>query len=708
MEDCDTYTDWVSADTTNFTVTAETTDIIEGTGAVKVAAKTILGVCDSYSESNYGTLASLYTGDYTACGQSFTGDGKPLHSAVFYLRKNGLPTGNAVVKIYAHTGTFGDSSKPTGAALATSDVFDVATLTTSLALITFNFTGANRITLADGTYYVVVIEYSGGDSSNRVYVAKDDSSQTHEGNGCNSTDSLSWSSTSSDRVFYVYTGDGVLANYHIDRDLGAGGVVDLTGISALKLWIKSTALGDFIFSMGEAAATEQTKSFSITSVNTWTNITWDISAIATGDKDAIRYLRLTQDGDNAASYTLLLDKIYSDTVLTFNGMGQRNNEYPHALYGTTWMRWSGSAWTNVQTSLASAKAKFLEFNTEAARYTICVDGTNRYSWNGSAAASITAAPATNLYAVDDYRLYALLDSVLKCSAEGSITDWTTANDADSIAITSMVGPGTAIAAYNDLVICWSEQTMHVLYGNDPYDFYLSDPIENGCISDRSVQVHNGVLYFLDYGKFMRYVGGKPQEISQKVRTYLEAINTTYKTDCVSGKHGKYIYLSIPYGSTATENNLTLEYDTELDTWYVIPEGYNYFINIGEYLYGVDSDGVFYKMNSGTDNNGIPMAWAHITGVMNKGTVSQKKNVSDYWVVADLPSTSKLSLYYSSTVDGDDFRLLHTFYGSANEQNTRIQVPTTEMQNLDWYRLKFAGTGPCTIHYVQEDLRIKAR
>ncbi|MFA4854184.1 MAG: hypothetical protein WC616_02405 [Candidatus Omnitrophota bacterium] len=394
-------------------------------------------------------------------------------------------------------------------------------------------------------------------------------------------------------------------------------------------------------------------------------------------------------------------------ITTPNAFGQRNNQYPHVQDATIWKRWDGSAWQNVQTGLTSATGKFLEFNTEATRFTILANGTNTYSWNGSAAASIAGAPATKLYTVDDYRLYALLNSVLSCTAAGSVTDWTTADDADSIALTGMVGVGTAITSYNDTVISWGEQSMHVLYGNDPYDFELSDPMEYGCISDKSVVELNGILYFLDYGKYMRYNGGRPQEMSQKARTYLEGIATTYKGLCVAGKSGKYIYLSIPYGAV-TANNVTLEFDTENDTVYPIDQGYVGFVNINEYLYGVASDGKFYTINSGTTNAGSAIAWSFITGVINHNTVSQKKVLSDLWAVVDLPAASTLLVYYSTTVDADDFTLLYTFTGSTTEQTTRIQVPTTALQNVNYYRLKFAGTGPCTIHALEENLRIKPR
>lgn len=98
----------------------------------------------------------------TSTAQSFMGTGDTIYSVKFVGRKVGSPTGNAYAKIYAHTGTFGTSSKPTGAALATSDPVDVSTFHTVFNTITpeFVFSGGDQITLTAGTPYVVAIEYA--------------------------------------------------------------------------------------------------------------------------------------------------------------------------------------------------------------------------------------------------------------------------------------------------------------------------------------------------------------------------------------------------------------------------------------------------------------------------------------------------------------------------------------------------------------------
>ncbi len=165
---------------------------------------------DSYSESNNDGGGRLYSGGAfedvfgEAAAQAFdSGSYGTLDSAKFFLSRTGSPTGNAVAKLFAHSGTFGSSSSPTGSALATSDNFDVSTLTTSLALVTFNFTGANRYAMTPSTKYCIVVEYAGGGATNRINFGADGSSPTHPGNMA-VYGGGSWFVSAKDLCFYVY------------------------------------------------------------------------------------------------------------------------------------------------------------------------------------------------------------------------------------------------------------------------------------------------------------------------------------------------------------------------------------------------------------------------------------------------------------------------------------------------------------------------
>jgi len=160
---------------------------------------------DSYAEANASASLTCYNGYFEQVGQTFRGNGGKISSCKFYLAKAGLPTGNVYAKLYAHTGTFGTSGMPTGAALATSDAYDVATIG-ALALVTFTFSGANQVKLTSGTPYCIAFSIDGiGDLDNRVDMELDNTAPTHEGNRFRTHDSSNWTSTvTDDIIFYVY------------------------------------------------------------------------------------------------------------------------------------------------------------------------------------------------------------------------------------------------------------------------------------------------------------------------------------------------------------------------------------------------------------------------------------------------------------------------------------------------------------------------
>lgn len=168
-------------------------------------------IVDSYSESNRSSDYSVSLGlGCAGAGQSFTGDGGTLNSAKFFLKKVNSPTGNAYAKIYAHTNTFGSNGVPTGSALATSDAVDVSGISTTQSLVTFTFSGENKITLDNETNYVVMLEYNVNDPDNWIYVGKDSTSPTHSGNavGWFNFGSYYYEANSSwDVCFYVYKDD---------------------------------------------------------------------------------------------------------------------------------------------------------------------------------------------------------------------------------------------------------------------------------------------------------------------------------------------------------------------------------------------------------------------------------------------------------------------------------------------------------------------
>lgn len=136
---------------------------------------------DQYPSTNQDSTVGLSAYHCPSRGQAFEIDANALLTACeFYLRKDGSPTGNIFAELYAGTGTLGTNCVGTGSALATSANVDVSTLTTSAAMIEFEFDGSYE--MVAGTDYVIMLTYSGGDVSNFVRMYRDASSPTHEGN----------------------------------------------------------------------------------------------------------------------------------------------------------------------------------------------------------------------------------------------------------------------------------------------------------------------------------------------------------------------------------------------------------------------------------------------------------------------------------------------------------------------------------------------
>jgi hypothetical protein len=171
---------------------------------------------DSYNESNYNYTSYLMehqpsdNSKISAEGQSFAmlSSDRMITSCKFYLYKWGSPTGMAHAVLYAHQGIYGTNSTPTGEALATSDDFDVSTLTLSIQLITFTFNSSQQYVMKANTYYCIAFENPWSGTVN-VYncplMGFAWGSPTHSGSNFGYFNSSYFPAfTSFDTVFYVY------------------------------------------------------------------------------------------------------------------------------------------------------------------------------------------------------------------------------------------------------------------------------------------------------------------------------------------------------------------------------------------------------------------------------------------------------------------------------------------------------------------------
>lgn len=160
---------------------------------------------DEYPLSNEDTTQGIgFSATQTATAQSFTGLGGTLTRIRTKLGVIGSPTGNVLCTIRAHSGTYGTSSVPTGAALATSAPIDSATIASG-ATTQHDFEFPTGTVLANGTNYCAVFEFVTGDASNYVRVGADTSSPTHGGNAATFDDPTWTASPTGDLVFQAFS-----------------------------------------------------------------------------------------------------------------------------------------------------------------------------------------------------------------------------------------------------------------------------------------------------------------------------------------------------------------------------------------------------------------------------------------------------------------------------------------------------------------------
>jgi hypothetical protein len=163
---------------------------------------TVVSILDSYSESLQNDYEILSVGNTQGQCQSFTSPGATITSCKFFLQRGGSPTGNITANIYAHSGTFGTSSLPTGSPLATSTAIDVSTIGDGIFyLITFTFP-TPLVTTAG--YYCVTVEFPDGDSENYIWVGNVNNGHSHAGNLSYMASGNWYVNPASDICFYCY------------------------------------------------------------------------------------------------------------------------------------------------------------------------------------------------------------------------------------------------------------------------------------------------------------------------------------------------------------------------------------------------------------------------------------------------------------------------------------------------------------------------
>lgn len=406
---------------------------------------------------------------------------------------------------------------------------------------------------------------------------------------------------------------------------------------------------------------------------------------------------------------------YATAISSPNAIGSYYNIssaafHVHVVDGATWKYWNGSSYSTVGT-VSNERSNFLNFNTSLKNYMVLLNGTSVKYWDGTTMSTASDAPLTHLYTVDDRRLYALKDNRIYYSAGGSITDWTSA-DSSYIEINGSIGKPRAIATYNDTVIAFFDESMHVLYGNNPFDYEQGKPVNIGCVGSRAFIELESILYFVYKDGLYKFNGGLPTKASDKINYYFDNYDTSYLYLASLGKHKKKIYVSL---MSSNPNNYTFEYDTKLDIWNFHNSVYYGFVNIGNKLIGLShyttDEGKIWDINGynegfdyETESTAFSSEW--ISGWIDYNTISKNKKLTKQYYLYYLPSGSSLTLYYST--DGTSWTSLKSFTTSSSQQISKLFVSIDILSNVQRFKFKLVGIGEWYISQLDEYFRVKKR
>lgn len=380
----------------------------------------------------------------------------------------------------------------------------------------------------------------------------------------------------------------------------------------------------------------------------------------------------------------------------------------------------GSPYTiGVLPSTGTARCRFVQYNAGDIVYTIVTDGVSRIAWDGTTVVNLSgeAKTASTLVTAFNGRLFWAVGKTLNASALNDVDDYSTLAgvDTDSWSGTLSQIPENivAISSYNNHVQLFTQSSLYELYGTKPTTYEVI-PIYAGigCISQWALTQAGGYLYFMDTTGIYRYNGSQYTKISSAVDAYIANINTSYKSNISLIADDKYLYVSLPDSTSTGANNLILKYDFEKGLWFVDTGAFAYFASFPKVALGFNATtGNIYNMKSGTSDitvSGInliitPVSWDWISKVITDEQLKAPLTVSEIWVAINLPTGSSCTLSYSTDPAATSgFTTLYTFTASASIQN--VSVPVALIQSVNWFKLRFTGTGPMDLYYMDVHMK----
>jgi len=268
-------------------------------------------------------------------------------------------------------------------------------------------------------------------------------------------------------------------------------------------------------------------------------------------------------------------------------------------------------WTSIQTGLADARMYFQTWND----IVYIFNGTDKLQYNGTTVSAISGSPpAATFVVLHKERLYiagvTTNPNRLYFCETGDPTTWNTSTN--YIDIDSDDGDKiTGLAPINGMLAIFKENGIFMLQGyNSDTHAWQRVTTNTGCVAQRSVAMHNQLIYFQSSDGVYKFNGNSTLKISGFVDPEFDSIPANVLVDGVGVVHREQYWLCASYG--AGPNSKTMVYDiksggwtkytgtsfSSLAAWGNTADGWE--------LYGGDSTatGFVRELDTGTDDDGV--------------------------------------------------------------------------------------------------------
>jgi hypothetical protein len=394
------------------------------------------------------------------------------------------------------------------------------------------------------------------------------------------------------------------------------------------------------------------------------------------------------------------------------GIGIWKDTEIHAVFNDgTWRRWTGSAWSAPLKSGLSTTATWSFVNYKGNLSGINLIGSNGVDpiqkYDGTTVSNLATAPAGgNFIETHSNRLYCAQGIRTYYSPVGIADNWNLVqqSDADGGFLDKNVPEGETIcgmkAGVGHVTIQFPSSTWE-LYGSNVGDFsYEPVGTDIGGLNDQSMTTLGGIMYFLDETGIYQYAGGvRPRkEFSAAVQWYVDNMNKAAKQTSCIGADGRFLYVALPMGSSATAPDTILVYDTIEKVWNVWEDIQAVmFAKMGESLYMADAQGHVLRLG-GTTDAGAPITCLWDSKPFGARSMGQLVRWRGLWVTVDKPVGSAVQFYINDQPTGETgWKLTGSLSSEANIVSKRMPIAPTTMGNARFLRQRIAWTGPATIY-----------